>query len=212
MDPAGAPAAVKGPFFRFLEGLSRAIVLAFFDYRAEGAGNVPRRGGAILASTHQSHLDPILLTAALTRRVGYVARSTLFRNRLFGWLIRTLGSISFDREGGGTAELRAIVSALRSGRALIFFPEGTRSPDGEIGPLRPGIALLARRSGVPVVPVAVEGTHRCWPKGRRLFRPGRVRIVYGEPVTYSENMTKEEVLADLDSRLHALSGRARSMA
>ncbi len=165
----------------------------------------------ILACTHQSHLDPIFYTAPLGRNVGYVARSTLFRNPWFGRLIRALGAVSFDREAPGPAELKGIAAALRGGDALILFPEGTRSPDGEIGRLRPGVALLAKRSGVPVVPAAIEGTWSCWPRHRKIYRHGRVRLVYGEPFRFGPDHTRKGFLAELSARLAELRDRARAL-
>ncbi len=210
---AGAASGVRGPVHRLIHGFVRTLILAFFDFRTEGEEKVPVRGGAILASTHESHLDPVMVTAPITtRRIGYVARSTLFGSTLFGWLIARMGARSFDREEGGSRELRGIVAALRDGDALVFFPEGTRSPDGRLGALKAGVAMLACRSGVPVVPIAVDGTHECWPRGRKWFRRGRVRVVYGDPVTYGAEIDRAEVLADLGGRLRALKERAERMA
>jgi 1-acyl-sn-glycerol-3-phosphate acyltransferase len=202
----------KRPLYRLLGTLARIFLLSFWDYRAEGTGHVPEKGGAILAACHQSHLDPVVITVALRRPVGYVARQTLFRNAFFGHLIHWLGAIPFDRDETGSGEMRGIVRMLCSGAAMIFFPEGTRTPDGEIGPLKPGIALLARRSGVPVIPVAVQGAYECWPRHRKLFRPGRIRIVFGPPVMYGPKSKRTEVLNDISERLHVLSDRAREMA
>lgn len=198
--------------YRLSEVLVRAGLLAFWDFRAEGVENVPAEGPVILACTHQSHLDPVMARAPLSRPVGYVARSTLFRNRLFAGLIRKLGAISFDRESSSLAELKGVIDCLTGGAALVFFPEGTRSLDGSLGRLRPGIALLAKRSGAPVVPIAVEGTFQCWPRNRKLFRPGRVRVVYGESVCYGGGYRRKEVLSDLSNRLAGLKERAASMA
>jgi 1-acyl-sn-glycerol-3-phosphate acyltransferase len=209
MDPAGSR-AVKSAVYRLLEWVTRTLLLAFFDYRSVGRGNVPREGGTILACTHQSHLDPVLVVAPVDRVVKFVARSTLFANRGFALLIGTLGAMAFDRDEGGAGELRGVLRALGAGDALVFFPEGTRSPDGEIGPLKPGVALLASRSGVPVVPVALSGTYQCWPRWRKVFRPGRVRVVYGEPVRYDRGMDRDEVLRDLDRRIRAAWDAARS--
>lgn len=186
-------------------------MLLFWDYRAEGTENVPLTGGVILASNHQSHLDPVMLRLPLDRPIGYVARSTLFRSKLFAWLIWYLGAMSFDRRSTGAQEMKSLVKVFREGAALIFFPEGTRSPDGELKPLRPGIALLAKQAGVPVVPVAVEGTFRCWPRGRKMFRPGRVRVVFGEPVVYGRKDRRRQVLEDLSGRIAALADRARQL-
>jgi 1-acyl-sn-glycerol-3-phosphate acyltransferase len=195
-----------------LEFLTRSFVLGFFDYRAEGAGHVPPRGGVIIASTHQSHLDPVMIRAPLTRAVGYVARKTLFANRLFGGMIRRLGAVELDRDAATPAGIRELVEILQAGAALVFFPEGTRTPDGEIGPLRPGIALLAKRAGVPVVPAAIEGSFACWPRSRRFFRAGRIRVVYGEARRFGPETGRREILEDLDGRLHELQARARRLA
>lgn len=138
-----------------------------------------------------------------------MARKTLFRNPIFGAMISGLGAVQLDRDATTPAGLREVVELLKAGAALVFFPEGTRSRDGEIARLRPGVALLARRSGVPVVPVAVEGTFRCWPRSRRFPRPGRIRVVYGEPVTYDGD--RAGILADLETRLRALQQEARAM-
>jgi 1-acyl-sn-glycerol-3-phosphate acyltransferase len=197
---------------RTLEALTKGFLLAFWNFRTEGLGNVPVRGGTILACMHQSLLDPPLIRVSLKRPTGFVARSTLFRSRLFAAAIRYLGALSFDREGVGSKGMREVLEVLRGGDALILFPEGTRSRDGGIGALKPGVALLARRSGVPVVPVGIAGTFECWPRHRKLPRPGRVRIVYGEPVTYGERQGRGEILEDLKNRLTGLAERARSMA
>ena len=186
-------------------------MLLFFDYRAEGVENVPLTGGVILASNHQSHLDPVMLRVPLDRPIGYVARRTLFGSKVFAAVIRYLGAMSFDRASTGAHEMKSLVAVFQGGAAMIFFPEGTRSPDGELKALRPGIALLAKQAGVPVVPVAVEGTYACWPRRRKLFRPGRVRIVYGEPVVYGRKDRRNEILEDLTRRIAELAGRARQM-
>ena len=200
------------PLYRIFEGPARCLILALMDFRAEGVENVPRKGGVILACTHQSHLDPVMYSAAIPRRPRYVARKTLFGNRVFGLMIQGFGAISIDRDSTGAAEMRGIVETLDRGEAVIVFPEGTRTKDGEIGRLKAGIGLLAKRAGAPVVPAAVDGAFQCWPRHRKLFRPGRIRIQYGEPVTYGSESKRREVLLDLEARLRALHERAKVMA
>jgi 1-acyl-sn-glycerol-3-phosphate acyltransferase len=202
---------MKDIVYRIIEWASRVWLLAWFDFRCLGRDSVPRAGAAILACTHQSFLDPIMVAAPVNRVVKFVARSTLFAHRGFGRLIAVLGAMTFDRESGGTGELRQVLRALEGGHALVFFPEGTRSPDGEIGSMKAGVAVLASRSGATVVPVAVEGTFRCWPRSRKFFRPGRVRVVYGEPVRYDRTRDRDEVLRDLDGRIRAAWDVARSL-
>ncbi len=108
--------------------------------------------------------------------------------------------------------MRGILETLDRGEAVIVFPEGTRTKDGEIGRLKAGIGLLAKRAGAPVVPAAVDGAFQCWPRHRKIFRPGRIRIQYGEPVTYGSESKRSEVLLDLGARLRALHERAKVMA
>ncbi|MEN8148983.1 MAG: lysophospholipid acyltransferase family protein [Planctomycetota bacterium] len=191
---------------------TRSFLNSLWDFRTVGDLNVPLTGGVIVACTHQSHLDPWFLQACLTRRVRYVARSTLFRNPLFGGMLRGLGAIPFDREATTATAMKDLAARVKEGRALAMFPEGTRSKDGEIGRLRPGIALLIRRSKAPVVPAAVDGAFDCWPRQKKFFRPGRVRIVIGEPMTFARTEGREEVLGRLGERLVSLRDEARALA
>ncbi len=198
--------------YGLLRTLSQLALLLFFDFRSDGSGNVPSRGGLILACTHESHLDPIVIATGVRRRIGFVARKSLFKNAFFGWLIGELGARPFDRDETGVSELKGVFKLLSEGEALVFFPEGTRSKDGELGPLKPGIALLARRAGVPVVPVAVDGTFECWPRHQKMFRPGRIRVKYGKPIQYGSGHKKTEVLADLSEKLAKLKSEAGNLA
>jgi 1-acyl-sn-glycerol-3-phosphate acyltransferase len=153
-----------------------------------------------------------MLQSCLTRRVRYVARSTLFANPLFGGILRGLGAIPFDREATTATAMKDLAAEVTSGEALAMFPEGTRSKDGEIGRLRPGIALLIRRTKAPVVPAAIEGTFECWPRQKKLPRPGRVRLVVGEPMTFTKSEGRVEMLGRLTERLTSLRDEARDMA
>jgi 1-acyl-sn-glycerol-3-phosphate acyltransferase len=152
-----------------------------WDLRCAGLANVPRAGGALLASNHQSLLDPPFVGSCLPREVHYMARRSLFRNPLFGALISRCNAFPVDRESGDLKAIRESISRLRAGGLLLVFPEGTRTRDGAIGPMKAGIGMLAERAGVPVVPVLIEGAYEVWPKGARLPRGGRVRVVFGRP-------------------------------
>jgi 1-acyl-sn-glycerol-3-phosphate acyltransferase len=192
--------------------ISRSFLHSFWDCRTVGDRNLPLTGGVIVASTHQSHLDPWLLQACLSRRVRYVARKTLFRNPLFAAMIRGLGAIPLDRDAATATAMKDLAEEVGRGEALALFPEGTRSRDGQIGKLRPGISLLIRRTKAPVVPVAVEGTYQCWPRHQKIFRPGRVRVVIGEPIRFDRRAGREEILVSLEERLRVLQDVARTMA
>ncbi len=187
--------------------------LTFFGIRAYGQRNVPRRGPVILASTHQSFLDPILVQVGLGRLAWIMARQTLFDNRLFSMLIRSLRAFPIDR---GTADLGALhdaIEKLRGGDLLLLFPEATRTATGEIGRIHRGIGVIAHRADAPVVPVTIDGAFECWPRENLVFRPGRIRVMYGEPMRIEGSSRAElnafverlrERLVEQQRRLHRL--------
>ena len=155
------------------------FVLAF-RVRVFGQLNVPRRGGVLIVSNHQSYLDPVLLSLGFERSVSFMARRTLFRNRAFGRLIAALNAFPVTRGGLDIAAMREAVRRLQNGECLVVFPEGTRTSDGKIAPLRPGILAIAERADVPIVPAVIEGAFEAWPRGstptdRRDLGPLRTR-------------------------------------
>jgi 1-acyl-sn-glycerol-3-phosphate acyltransferase len=153
-----------------------------FGFRCLGRNRIPRQGGCIIACSHQSFLDPIIVGFSCSRAVNYLARSTLFKNRLFAALIRSYGAMELERDEADVKALKRCVERLRRGEIVLLFPEGTRTRTGEIAPLKPGVFLMSSRAGVPVVPAAIEGSLRSWPRGRIFPRPAPLRIAYGEPV------------------------------
>jgi 1-acyl-sn-glycerol-3-phosphate acyltransferase len=135
----------------------------------------------LLVSNHLSFLDVFVLGMPLRRPLNYVARSTLFIPGL-GFLMRSVGGFPIQREGMGASGMKETLRRLRNGGIVTLFPEGTRSRDGELSPLKPGIAALAARVGVPVVPAAIAGTFESWPRSRLLPVPHPIRIHYGPPI------------------------------
>jgi len=194
---------------RFLWLVSRVL----WGVRSHGGASVPRKGPVLLAVTHSSVLDPILVGTSVRRWVRYLARDTLFGPRgtvkLHGRVLRFVGAVPIRRDGGGARDtLRAASELLHAGHVVLIFPEGTRSPDGGLQRFRRGVGLIARATGCPVVPVSIQGAHSLWPKGRRIPRVfgGPVRVAFGEPVTYDETTSAEDVATDLRSRILALRG------
>ncbi len=146
---------------------------------------VPLTGPVLLIANHQSHLDPPAISVCLNKRAcAFLARESLFNNPVFGWLIRSLNSIPIKREASDTSAMKATLEALERGFPILIFPEGTRSPDGAIQPFKRGMALLIKRSGAPIVPVAIHGSRDAWPKGRPLPKllAKRIAIAFGEPL------------------------------
>jgi 1-acyl-sn-glycerol-3-phosphate acyltransferase len=168
-------------WYRFIQYVVATLFAAVWSWRATGRENLPRRGGVLLVSNHLSFLDVFVLGMPLPRPLNYVARSTLFIPGL-GFLMRSVGGFPIQREGMGASGMKETLRRLRNGGIVTLFPEGTRSRDGELGPLKPGIAALAARVGVPVVPAAIAGTFESWPRSRLLPVPHPIRIHYGPPI------------------------------
>lgn len=151
----------------------------------EGVEHLPRGGPFILVANHCSNLDPLMMGWASGHQVGrvvhFMAKIEMRSWPVIGWLATQAG-VYFVRRGERDRAAQAFsLSALADGRPIAIFPEGTRSRTGRLREGKPGAALIAMRSGAPIVPAAVSGTHRIFPGRSRWPRPSRVRIRIGEP-------------------------------
>lgn len=195
----------------FLKFTCRLTAVLVFHIRCHGRQFVPRTGGGLMLSNHQSHLDPILIGLASDRRLNYVARKTLFRFTPFRWLINSLDAIAIDREGLGLEGLKETLRRLKRGEVVLLFPEGTRTPDGEVHPLKPGFCAVARRAGVPMVPVAVDGAFDSWPRWRMLPGKAVIHVQFGEPVTPEQikQLSDDALVAEVERRIRWCHAQAR---
>lgn len=159
-------------------------ILFRFQYRH--ADRIPSTGGVLICPNHFSHLDPMAIGIASRRRVNFLAKKSLFDNRVFGWYLNVLHSIAIDREGTGIGGMKETLKRLKNGEPVILFPEGERSWDGDLLPLMKGFTALVKRVKVPIVPVGIHGTHEAWPRGAGFFRPSRVKMVVGQPIAFAE--------------------------
>ena len=160
--------------------------------RTEGREHLPRTGPVIVASNHLSFIDSVVIRLAAPRRVIFLTKDEYFlkpglRGRIMRWFFTAVGSVPVSR-GSHRAAQAALGTArevLEGGNAFGIYPEGTRSLDGKLYRGRTGVAWLALTTGAPVVPVALDGTERLQPVGKRLPRPHRVTVRFGQPRTFT---------------------------
>jgi 1-acyl-sn-glycerol-3-phosphate acyltransferase len=172
----------KSAWYQTLRVLIGIAACLMFKIRTFGGSRLPREGGALLASNHQSHLDPPLIGQAVPRRINYLARKTLFKFFLFRWLIQSLDAIPIDRGGSGIGGIKETMRRLKRGEQVLMFPEGTRTPDGDMRPLKPGFCAMVRRSKVPIIPIAIDGSFQAWPRSSKFPQRGVIHIHIGEPI------------------------------
>jgi 1-acyl-sn-glycerol-3-phosphate acyltransferase len=167
--------------------ISGFLARVLWGARVEGEEHIPRSGPFILVSNHTSNLDPEFLGWAIgfrTRRlIHFMAKIEMRRWPVIGWLATQSGVYFVRRGEGDRAAQRYSLEALAAGRPIAMFPEGTRSRDGHLKAGKSGAALLAMRSGAPLLPVGIAGTHRLFPGDSKLPHPSRIVIRVGEPFT-----------------------------
>src|SRR2546423_11355520 len=151
---------------------------------ARGTGHGPAPGRVLIGATPGGVVAPPLVGGMTPRRLTFLAKAELFRIPGIGWFLRRLGAQPLRREGADPSALRTAQRVLQGGGAVLVFPEGTRGDEGVLREAKPGPALLAMQTGVPVVPVYVRGSGRAWPRGRRLPRPAKVVVTFGAPLTF----------------------------
>jgi 1-acyl-sn-glycerol-3-phosphate acyltransferase len=168
------------------------VLKLLFRPWVEGEEHIPTQGPAIFASNHLSFSDSVFLPLVVPRRITFLAKSDYFNGRgLKGWLtatfFRAIGQVPIDRSGGraSNAALSSGLRVLGRDEILGIYPEGTRSPDGRLYRGRTGVARMALEGRVPVIPVAMIGTDKAQPTGKRLPRIMRIGIRIGAPLDFS---------------------------
>jgi 1-acyl-sn-glycerol-3-phosphate acyltransferase len=162
-----------------LSGLSRLL----FHPRVSGVENIPLEGPVLIAPIHRSNVDFTFTLFMSPRKVFFMAKDGIFKFRPLGRLLVHLGAFPIHR--GAATDRDSMNSAqevLRQGQALVLFPEGTRKDGLLVGPIQDGAMFLAARTGATVVPVGIAGSDRAMPKGAKLPRPSRIRVVIGAPI------------------------------
>lgn len=180
-----------------LYAIEAAVVRLMFRLRVIGKENLPAEGRIVLAPNHASYLDPILLSAAFSlgelQRTCWVGWSgIMLAGPIMRLVSRTAGVLPIDPDRDPGAALDLVDTAFQSKTRLVWFPEGRRSPTGEITDFLPGIALVLERTGARALPIHIDGTYEAWPRSRTLPRPHKVTIRFGMPISADELATRGE--------------------
>ncbi|MGH9315863.1 MAG: lysophospholipid acyltransferase family protein [Thermoanaerobaculia bacterium] len=192
------PAAFFPPrgdwFLRFARGWARTI-LAFsgVSVRLLRGERLRTGGGFVIVANHESFSDILVLLAYLPMQLRFLAKRSIFRVPILGWSIRAAGFVPVDRgnKTRSAATVEAALALLQEGRSLVLFPEETRTRTGELLPFKRGAALLALRSGFPLLPLGLAGTRRILPRGSLLMTPGQVVLSVGEPIAVSGRSARD---------------------
>ena len=185
------------PLIGVTAAATRLICRSFTRVRIEGdAGAIPREGPVILAANHISNADAVLIGAFLTpmlgRRIHWLGKKEMFDWPIVGYIARNGGVVPVDRGAADVEAFRVARRILDAGNVLMVFPEGTRSPTGELQQPKDGLAMLALRTNATIVPIGISNTDRIWPKGRPIPVPGKhATMRIGEPFRVGDLLPAE---------------------
>ena len=178
--------AGPGPFSRALyfvvRGLVAAATRALTRLSIEGRENLPPEGAFVLAPIHRSYIDTPISSCLTRRRLRFMGKDTLWKNRPFGWFLSSLGGFPVTRGTADREALRRCVAVLEAGEPLVLFPEGERKSGPTVQPLFDGAVYVALRAGVPIIPVGIGGSERVMPKDARFVHPHKVHVIVGPPI------------------------------
>lgn len=176
--------------------LVRFLMLFMFRLKVTGTENVPKNGGVILAINHKSDFDPVVVAITAPRKLNFMAKAELFKNKFFGGLIKRLGAFPVNRGSGDVGALKASFKILKADGAMLIFPEGGRVKNGERRRAKSGVAMIAQKTNVPVIPVYIGGDYK-WMK--------KVTVTYGSPIDFDKyagkKLTGDEIQSLADNVL-----------
>lgn len=180
--------------YSFVRALFRLVFSVFFRWRIVGSENIPASGGAIIAANHISNWDPPVIGTAIARPLHFMAKEELFGNAVLRRIITSLGAFPVRRGAADRNAIRTAITLLEEGKLLGLFPEGTRSKSGKLGEPEQGLAMIAIKTGVPVVPAAIIGTNRVF--SANCWFP-RFEVHFAKPIPVAQGKATKEDLAQL---------------
>ena len=171
--------------YNIFYNLAKLLARIIFSMRVIHPERMVESGPLLIAVNHSSFFDPPLAGICSRRGVYYLARKTLLKWPFFGPLFPAMNVIPVERDGNDMSALREVIKKVKEGNAVLLFPEGTRSLDGDLQPARAGIGLVIAKTGAPVLPMRIFGAYEAFPKNARRFQLSQISVVIGEPIHFS---------------------------
>lgn len=183
----------------------KALSVLFFPLTVIGRENLPVGQGFIIASNHISNLDPFILGVASRRRLNYVAKDSLFRNRVLGYLLYRVDAFPIKRGASDFRAMREILRRLKKGAAIVLFPEGTRQAAGVERKIHEGVGFIVAKAGVPVIPAYIHNSNKVLSPGSKSLKRHPVTVSFGAPLYFSQEQTYSDIAHKVMETVAALS-------
>ncbi len=178
-----------------------------FGLKVYGKENIPKSGGFIIASNHESNLDPEIIGVSIPRVISFMAKEEFFRNKIFGWLLRRVNAFGIKREGADISSIKEAIKRLNHGYGLLLFPQGGRRSLVSSDEIKGGVGFLACKADVKVVPAFILGSGDVLPKGKRIPALKMISVFFAPPMAYRDYKGYADFSSAVMSAIEAL-GRA----
>lgn len=205
LNPSWVHAKGISLLYRMIIFFAWLIGKIFYRLKVYGLEHYYPRG-AILAANHTSFFDPPIVAVSWPEEVHFLARESLFKNRFFGAFIRNVNTHPVSGNASDISVMKTLMTLLDEGKKVVLFPEGTRSKNGELQHLKPGISMLISRTKTAIIPVYIDGAYRAWSRNQKLPRIfGKVACVFGTPITWESfsHLDKREAQKQISEKLAA---------
>jgi 1-acyl-sn-glycerol-3-phosphate acyltransferase len=209
---------VKGPLYYFLRGIALLFIKLYFRIEVVGVENVPTSGPLIIAPSHRSNIDFLLMAPVTRVPIRFMAKDSLFKIKVFAKILNYLGSFAVIRNTSDRSSLKIASQVLKNKDALVVFPEGTRKEGSVIKDIFDGVAYLSIKNNTPIVPVGIGNSDKAMKKGAKFIKPVKIKLVIGKPIypmVNNSTIVKRSLLVDLtqvlQSELQSVFDKANSL-
>jgi 1-acyl-sn-glycerol-3-phosphate acyltransferase len=190
--------------YKISQSIARVLFKLYFRLRVEGKENIPTEGGYIIVANHISFLDPLLICTIVPRIIHYLTYAIYYYARPLHWYCKRVHCIPIKKDGKDISSLKKALRLLKTGELIGIFPEGVRSSTGQLQEPEPGVALIALKAKVPILPVGIRGAYEAFPRGAKFPRPYQITVTFGKPFRIDEYIDVQRKTQNSDVQQHVL--------